>query len=345
MTTKDWNISKLQVLRQCHRKFYFAYETALHTFTNPYRRKAYELSKMKTLKMWQGSVIDWMITKEILPAYVDRQIPDYQEIAKRGVEVAKKQFEFSKNQFYHDSDISRSEAGADWAILDVHESLTPFQETDLLEIYATIEKVLLDFPTYPSPAFGKNMEQYLLSATYLRPDAKQMKYEYDGVKVQPQIDLISYMGKSMHVIDWKVTEKDDADYSRQLLLGGIVALRFSRQKYREEKWRPLPTLADVSLIEFNLLNGKYKEHVFNKDAVANALDSVYLLSDDQEELSQSRPWDELDIEDYERTSKVSTCAVCNFKNLCKHVILNGLNYDEAKYLKLVQDQELENLTV
>ncbi|WP_138482114.1 PD-(D/E)XK nuclease family protein [Dyadobacter bucti] len=345
MTTKDWNISKLQVLRQCHRKFYFAYETAMHTFTNPYRRKAYELLKMKTLKMWQGSIIDWMITKEILPAYVDRKIPDYEVIAKRGVDLAKRQFEFSKNRFYHANNISRLEVGADWAILDIHESLTPFQEIELIEIYATIEKVLIDFPTYESPVFGKSMEQYLLSARFLRPDAKQMKYEYGGVKVQPQIDLISYMGKSMHVIDWKVSERDDADYSRQLLLAGIVALGFSRQKYRQEKWLPLPTLKDVRLFEFNLLSGKHKEHVFNKDAVANALDTVYLLSDDQEELSQSKSWENLDINEYERTNKVSTCAVCNFKNLCKHVILNGLNYDEAKYLKLVQNQKLENFAV
>jgi len=345
MTTKDWNITKLQVLRQCHRKFYFAYETALHTFSDPFRRKAYELSKMKTLKMWQGSVIDWMITNEILSAYVDHQIPDYQAIAHRGVALAKRQFEFSKNRFYHDNDISRSEAGPDWAILDIHESLAPVRDEELTRVYESIGQVLVDFPTYASPVYGKNMEQYLLSARFLRPDAKQLKYEYDGVKVQPQIDLISYMGKSMHVIDWKVTEKDDADYSRQLLLGGIVALRFSREKYRKEKWRPLPTLADVKLIEFNLLSGNHKEHVFNKDAVANALDSVYLLSEDQDELSESRPWEQLDIEDYERTSKASTCAVCNFKNLCRHIILNGLNYDEAEYIKLVQNQELENLTV
>ena len=345
MTTKDWNISKLQVLRQCHRKFYFAYETALHTFTNPYRRKAYELSKMKTLKMWQGSVIDWMITNEILPYYQEHKVPDYTAVAQKGVDMAKKQFEFSRNKFYRDPDISRSESGTDYAILDVHESNVPYTETELQAIYQTIEDILLAFPNFQSPVAGKNMEQYLLSARFLRPDAKSLKYEYEGVKIQPQIDLISYMGKSMHVIDWKVVEKADADYTRQLLLGGIVALHFSRERYKKEKWKPLPNLDDVRLFEFNLLNGKFKEHVINKDSAANALDGVFLLSDEQEELSQSSAWDELDIEDYERTNKAETCAICNFRFLCKHIILNDLNYDEGQYNQLVQHQQLQGLTV
>ena len=293
------------------------------------------------MKMWQGSIIDWVITNEILPHYQKHVIPDYEAIAEKAVEIAKKQFEFSKNGFYHDPEISKSEAGTDWAILDIHESGIPYEDDQLQRIYETIKEILINFPTYQSPSHGKNMEQYLLSAKFLRPDAKSLNYEYEGVKIQPQIDLISYMGKSMHVIDWKVVEKDDTNYSRQLLLEGIVALHYSRERYKKEGWTPVPNLADVKIFEFNLLNGKYKEHVFNKDAVAHALDSVIILSDDQEELSHSRPWEELDIEDYERTNKAETCEICNFRFLCKHIILNNLVYDEDKYIRLVQNRELE----
>jgi len=345
MANRDWNISKLQVLRQCHRKFYFAYELASRSFADPFRRKAHELSKMKNLKMWQGTIVDWMITNEILPYYQEREVPDYAAIAKKGADMAKKQFEFSANRFYHDPEISKTESGTDYAILDVHESNTPYTEAELQGVYQTIEGILLAFPNFQSPVPGRNMEQYLLSARFLRPDAKTLKYEYEGIKIQPQIDLISYMGKSMHVIDWKVVEKADADYSRQLLLGGIVALHFSRERYKKEQWKPLPALEDVRLFEFNLLNGKFKEHVINKDSAANALDGVFLLSDEQEELSQSRPWDELDIEDYERTDKAATCAICNFRFLCKQIILNDLNYDEGQYTQLVQHQQLQPVTV
>lgn len=345
MIVKDWNISKLQALRQCHRKFFFGYEAAQHTFSDPFRRKAYELSKMRTLKMWQGAVIDWMITNKILPHYVEHSTPDYAAIATEGVDLAKRQFEFSKNKYYHDREIPRAESGTDWAILDIHESNVPYSEEELNGIYQTIETVLRAFPEYESPVRGKNMEQYLRAAKFLRPDAKQLKYKYEDVKIQPQIDLISYMGRTMHVIDWKVTEKDDTDYSRQLLLGGIVALHFSREKYRKENWKPMPSLNDVRLFEINLFSGKHKEHIFDKDAVAHALDSVYILSDEQEELSRSKPYEELDIEDYERTNKESTCAICNYKFLCKQIILNKSKYNEEEYIKLVQNKELENHSV
>jgi hypothetical protein len=295
--------------------------------------------------MWQGSVIDFVITNELLPHYQKHTVPNYRDIAEKGVAIAKSQYAFSENRFYHDPEISKSEVGADWAILDIHESKIPYDEVELEDIYTTIREILLAFPYYESPIPGKNMEQYLLSAKFLRPDAKSLKYEYEGVKIQPQIDLISYMGRSMHVIDWKVTDKNDADYSRQLLLAGVVALHFSRAKYKKEQWKPLPNMDDVRLFEFNLAVGKSKEHVFNKDAAAHALDSVMLLSDDQEELSYSLPWEELDINHYERTNKVATCAICNFKSLCKHIILNDLSYDEAEYIRLVQNQELEYHTV
>ncbi len=295
--------------------------------------------------MWQGSVIDWIVTNEILPYYQKQTVPNYSEIAENGVRLAKRQFEFSKNRFYHDPDISKGEVGADWTILDIHESNVPFEETQIEEVYKNIREILLRFPTYQSPSPNKNMEQYLLSARFLRADAKSLKYQYERVKIQPQIDLVSYLGRSMHVIDWKVVERDDADYSRQLQLAGIVALHFSREKYKQEGWKPMPDVNDVRLFEFNLMSGKFKEHIFNKDAAANALDTVMLLSDEQEELSQSRIFEDLEITDYERTNKVETCAICNFKLLCKHILLNDLSYDEGKYIGLVQNKELERHTI
>jgi|GEM_PF-620064 len=336
----EWNISKLQTLRQCHRKFYFAYEIARHEFTFPYRRKAYELSKMKTLKMWQGSVIDAVVTTEIVPMYQTGQVPDFQKIAQDAVAAAKRQFSFSENRYYHRPDISKGEAAGDWLILDIHEYNFPYQPQDVEAVYHRIQEIILAFPNYPSPDPDQTLHDYLTTAKYLRPDARQMKYEYGGVSIKPQIDLVRYLGKSIHVIDWKVAERDNVDYSRQLILGGIVALHFAKNWYKKKGWTPVPGLEDVKLIEINLMNGNLKEHPFTATSTAAALDYVYTYSDEQEQLSQDKTWKDLDIEDYGRTNKPETCAICKFKALCKHIILNNLNYDEDNYVKLVQHNEL-----
>lgn len=341
----EWNISKLQTLRQCHRKFFFAYEVARHEFTFPYRRKAFELSKMKTLKMWQGSIIDYIVTTVIMPEYKAGNQPNFEKIASDATELAKRQFNFSTNRYYHQNDISKSDVGADWLILDIHECNMSYQQKQVDDVYSRIQEIILAFPTYPSPEDGKTLHEYLSTSKYLRPDARQLKYEYGGVLIKPQIDLVRYLGKSIHVIDWKVSERDNVDYSRQLTLGGVVALHFAKNWYKKQEWTPVPGLADVKLIEINLMNGNVKEHPFTVTSTAKALDDVYSFCDEQEQLGQDKSWRELDIEDYRTTDKVETCAICKFKSLCKHMILNNLNYDEDKYAKLVQHNELAGAEV
>jgi hypothetical protein len=337
---KDWNVSKLQTLRQCRRKLYFGYEIAQSGFTFPFRRKAWELAKMKTLKMWQGSVVDWVVTSEVMPRYQEGSRPDFPKIADEAVALAKRQFAFSASGDYHRSDIVRSEVGADWMILDIHEWKLPYNEQEITDIYGRIHEIISNFPGYASPEPALTLDEYLYSSKFLRPDAKKLKYEYGDVKIQPQIDLVRYLGKSIHVIDWKVTERDDADYSRQLILGGVVALHFARNWYAKMNWNPKPVMEDTRLFEINLLGGLVKEHPFTETSTAHALDSVYLLSDEQEQMSKDKPWNELDLDDYPLTDKPETCMICKFKLLCKHLLLNDLNYDEENYLKLVQHRQL-----
>jgi len=337
---QDWNISKLSTLRQCHRKFCFSYEIANFHFTHPVRRKAYELSKMKTLKMWQGDLIDQLITKKIIPLYKKKVQPDFKAIADELVVLAQRQFDFSLNGYYKDPDISRTEAGADVLILDIHESNTPYLPEEIEEVYQNIHQIILNFPGYPSPEAGKSMDEYLRSSSYLRADVRYFKYQHNDVLINPQVDLVRHAGRQTHVIDWKVSESPTADYARQLTLEGIVVFHGIKSWFLQRKWVPLPTLDNYSLFEINLMNGEIKQHPFTKATSAAALDYVSSFSDEQEELSQNKLWNELNIADYATTDKPETCITCKFKFLCKHLIFNNFKYDEDEYYKLVQVKEL-----
>ena len=81
----------------------------------------------------------------------------------------------------------------------------------------------MQIPGYPSPEEGETLHEYLLSSNYLQPDIKYWSYEFEGSKINPQIDLVRHKGKAIHVIDWKVSDSNTSDYSKQLYLAGIVA--------------------------------------------------------------------------------------------------------------------------
>ena len=141
------------------------------------------------------------------------------------------------------------------------------------------------------------------------------------------------------MIDWKVSDSNTSDYSKQLYLAGIVAFH-NIKKSNLAKHRTPPKLEDVSLYEINLMNGNRKKHPFTRESTAAALDYVYQFKDEQDQLSGNKKWDELNIEDYITTDKRETCMFCKFKPLCIHLLINSYTYNENEYYKLVSSEQL-----
>lgn len=335
----EWSISKLSALRQCHRKFYFSYELSDFHFTHPIRRKAFELAQSKNIKMWQGTLIDNFFSKKIISIYKEKQVPDFKALADELVDIAKKQFAFSEQHLYRDKSMSKTKAGDAYQILDIHECGVTYKEEDVLNVYSTIKEIILQIPEYPSPEEGSSLHEYLVSSNYLQPDIKYWSYEFEGVKLNPQIDLVRHKGKTIHIIDWKVSDSNTSDYSKQLYLAGIVAFHNIKKSNLEKQWAA-PKLDDISLFEINLMNGNKREHPLTKESAAGALDYVFQFKDEQEQLSHGKKWNELNIEDYITTDKRETCMFCKFKPLCIHLIKNNFTYDENEYYKLVSPQQL-----
>jgi hypothetical protein len=335
----EWSVSKLSTLRQCHRKFYFAYELANFHFTHPIRRKAFELAQSKNLKMWQGTLIDNAFSKKIISFYKQKQQPDYAALSEEVVELAKRQFAFSESQLYRDKSILKKEVGEDFQILDVHECGVPYSQENLEIVYSVVRKIILQIPNYKSPEEGKTLHEYLAESNYLQPNIQYWNFEFEGVKLNPQIDLVRYKNRSVHVIDWKVSESNTSDYSKQLTIAGIVSYHNIKKDRIAKNW-DVPKIDDFSLYEFNLMNGNFHLHPFNKETTAATLDYVFIHSEEQEQLSHQKKWNELDIRDYETTDKKETCAFCKFRPLCIHLISNNFIYNEDEYYKLVSDKQL-----
>lgn len=289
--------------------------------------------------MWQGSLVDLAFSEWIIEAYRNKVAPDYAKIAENAVAMAKRQFAFSQEQKYHQKGLSKSKVGNGFQILDVHECGVPYEEKDILDIFSKVQQIITQIPEYDSPEAGKSLHQYLSTASYLMPNQTFWSLEYEGVTLKPQIDLVRHAGKAIHVIDWKVSDSHSSDYSKQLIMAGMVAFHNIKKKNLEKGWTP-PTLQDVSLYEINLMNGNIKQHPFTRESTAATLDYVYKFRDEFSQLTSNRKWNELNIEDFETTDKRETCLFCKFKPLCIHLIQNNFRYDEQKYSQLVQAGQL-----
>ena len=100
--------------------------------------------------------------------------------------------------------MSKTKAGEEFLVLDIHESGIPYSEADISEVYATVRDIIFQIPDYGSPEAGKSLDEYLRTSGFLRPDIKSWQFQFGDMRIKPQIDLVRYRSKTIHVIDWKV---------------------------------------------------------------------------------------------------------------------------------------------
>lgn len=326
----EWSFSALSTLRKCNRMYYFQYIAALHHFANPFRRKAHELKKSKSLLMWRGSVVDKIIEIEIMPRIKEKQSIDYNIIADKAVELARRQFKFSEQKLYRFKENSESKVGADYCILDVHEANVPYTEADLARVFASIREIIRGIPNIEMPGGKMLLTEYLTKATFIAPNLRGWSFEFENVKISPQIDLFMFVENKAVVLDWKVSESEVSDYSRQLVIAGITVFDTYRKKAAQGTGRKL-SFSDIRLLEVNLFKQTSKEHPFTRQIVDECIDYIYLNSNDVEMLTNGKTFDNLNIEDFPITDKEGTCFFCKFRPLCSNLIINNNKYDETTY--------------
>jgi hypothetical protein len=334
----EWSFSALSTLRKCNRMYYFQYLAPSHHFANPFRRKAHELKKSKNLLMWRGSIIDKIMEIEIMPLIKEKKEIDFNQVANNAIKLAKRQFKFSQEKLYRIKENSESNIGADYCILDIHETNAPYTEEQLNNVYKSVQEIILGIPEIKMPN-GDSLLSYLKKASFIAPNLRGWSFEFENIRISPQIDLFMFVQNKAVVLDWKVSESAVGDYSRQLVMGGITVMDTYRKKAEAGTAKRLG-FPDIQLLEINLFKKTAIEHKFNKDVVNECVDYIYINSDDIQLLTENKPFDQLSIEDFPITDKEGTCIFCKFRPLCVHILTNKNQYDEKAYNNSFQDQQL-----
>lgn len=325
-----YSYSGVNTLKLCNRKYYFSNLLANHGRKDALRRKAYELKSMQNLRMWQGSVVDKIMEKTIIPAIRDKHDLDFVLFSQQAIELAKRQFKYSSHQIYRDPTIRKSEVEDDFCILEVHELGKNYTEIELAETYATIGQAVLNIPSVMMPD-GKFLIEFLKECNQLVPNVSNWMVRIERARLTPQIDLIAYHNWKPVVIDWKLSESYSSDYSRQLLLCGLTIYLKRLEKSEKQPYM----LEDILLFEVNLLKSVVKQHDFSQQNVNELIDYITLTSHDIKLLTDKEINNKINIEDFELTDDEGHCRLCNFRSLCSFVLLND-HFDEKSYTQFIQ---------
>jgi hypothetical protein len=281
--------------------------------------------------MWQGKVVDKVIELEIIPKIKDKQQPDFEAIADKAVETAKKQFTFSEVQEYK---FNAKTGNQYYCILDIHEVQKPYKQEELEAVYDNIRLSILNFPKIMMPKGDITLLDFLSKPGKLVPNQDRLSFNNENITIKPQIDLLFYYKDNVIIIDWKLHESELASAERQLSFYGLTVLLNSQ---KSSSWKTY-NYEKIHLLEVNLLGAEVRKHEFTSSSANDTLDYIYLTNEDIVLTFGEKKWDKIDPNQIMKTENENTCKFCNFRTMCSFCILNKKNdFNETEYYQFVQD--------
>ncbi len=327
-----WSFSAVNTLRSCDRKFFFSHILASHGRSNNLRRKAFELRQMQNQEMWQGAVVDKVMEKFIIPDIEAGKELDLQAYIQEAEELARNRFNFSEKKYYQYEGLTKTDSGADFCVLDIHEIAKEWERGDFEKSLSVICTSILNFPSILMPDGKTLLLDYLYDAKKLLPNVTTWQAIVENALVKPQIDLAIFdeFWKPA-IIDWKVSESVSSDYEKQLFIIALVVYLTRLEK----KDKPAYRHSDIKLFEVNLLGSIVKQYRFTEEEAADLVDYINLTTGDIKLIKEENAGC-MDAARFSTTDNHNSCMICNFRMLCGFLTRNKFQYDEESYTQFIQ---------
>lgn len=302
-----WSVSESRMYRKCPRQWYYKNIVASSVAKDPYRRKAYLLSKLQSVAAWRGQIVDDVISTALISSL------------RRGeritLERAKKR---ARRQFNEELEIARRNA----RLLSVEKSSSS-KLVALHSLYykGTLDQHELDLALSEIDQALTNLftmdevKDALKSASLLIPQ-RSLVFKYGETSIRAVPDLLAfYNDRSPLVVDWKVHTFGIQEAWLQL---GIYALALINCKPHKDFPSSLSGLAptDLELLEVQLLTRTCRRSRLDEDElerveafIADSLAEIEAAIDDKEVRS-------LTPEDFAVSAFPNACNSCSFRELC-----------------------------
>jgi hypothetical protein len=233
-----------------------------------------------------------------------------ERLSSTAADLATRQFAFSAAKRYRENGQTKSAAGDEFCALFEHEYGWSLPDTAPAQVAANarrcFERLLAQRDFMDVLVRGSQFESELT-----------LTFHLDGATVAATFDLAfrSAAGR-LTIVDWKIAASESSDYSRQLLVYALVAIRSGH-------W-PAVRADEIDLYEVNLMRGEVRTVSATEATLAEAEDLAYRGVVEMQALVESAS-DE-DLSGLDLAGSPRTCVYCNFGPMC---ISDLVQADEA----------------
>ena len=307
-----WSISTYKEFQWCQRKWFLNKKVASRSPKDSYRRKVYLLSKLENIAAWRGKIVDYTISECVIPKLNNGSEIKSSEVYDFAKKVSRARYEFAKKNKFKERDLKKSDHEYDYsAIYDFEytnstDDLTNKFTNAWNEIYIALTNFLNN----------ATLINKLNSANYLIKQ-RNLTFTFHDTTIKAVPDLIAfYENGPPHIFDWKVHYFGTKTYSEQLMLYAI-ALKSCNPHRDFQTDLTSYSIQDISLTEYQLLKNLIRNYNITEyhieainDFLANGLQMMKRKGFDEK-------YENLNIEDFEKTQNLDACITCQFKKICR----------------------------
>jgi PD-(D/E)XK nuclease superfamily len=305
-----WSLSTSRLFEKCQRQwFYKAHVANARATNNELQREAYILSKLQSIAAWRGKIVDYVITKRIVPDLENRKSLNADQIVEYAQNVFDKQREFALLNRIREAGMTQTAEPVGFAALYPVEYGLSIPDEDFAQAWSDIERALDNLLSM------RELLSRLRSAERLIPQ-RNLTFSMLEVQCRAVPDLIAFFrNRPPLVVDWKVHAFGTKDYRRQLALYALALT--SCHPHADFP----PTLSnyspiDIELLEVQLLTIRQRDYKLTaadideaESYIARSAMEIDLAVGDETAARQS-PFD------FPVTEFVDTCAKCSYRALC-----------------------------
>lgn len=299
-----WSFSADRCLRRCQRQFFLQHVAAWHNAREPLRREAFLLKQVKTLDLWQGSLVHRATELYVVPKLQEGGTVPWDRVIELTHDMARRQFEFSSRRRYREAGITKSAVGDDYCALIGHETPEGVADADYCSVIEVVERSLRNMSAMEA------LWQEIGGRDRYWPEL-QVRVTYDVAHIEAHIDLLYFReyGKPT-VVDWKISESQgggDADLQTALYGWALC---------RHPKWH-VARAEDCELLEVQLLSKTILRHRADQATFDRLEDRIYGSLAKMQALGIG---DEFNVENLDRfdfAPNPGSCVFCPMRSLCQ----------------------------
>lgn len=302
-----WSVSEARMFRRCPRQWYYKNIVASSVAKDPYRRKAYLLSKLQSVPAWRGQIVDDVISSAIIPCLRRGEKITLEKAKKRAHQQFNEELELARSN----ARLSAPKKSSSSKLIALHslyyEGVLDQHQLDLA--LSEVDQALTNLFTMDE------VKDAIKSSSLLIPQ-RSLVFQYGETSIRAVPDLlVFYNDRAPMVVDWKVHTFGIQEAWLQL---GVYALALTNCRPHKDFPATLSCLkpTDLELLEVQLLTKTCRRSRLDEDElerveayIADSLAEIEAAVDDKEPR-------QLTPEDFAVSAFPNVCNSCAFRELC-----------------------------